>query len=276
MSYLFKGINISNLTTTGGTQTVPGFTGFPPQLTTNVQPQYTSTVTNPFPLNYIYNSNSQDVANYCTAYTIGLSSSGTISMPLNGVTYKHISAYGWGGGGGGGGGGGAYTGVHARNGGDGAAGKSGAYAATVQAPITSSTTLTYTIGSGGGGGSAGGKNSSGPADPGTEGTSGKATNITVGSTSILMAPGGKDGNGAGGGNTTNGGGDGNNPGSTDSSSVNSGNLRTIDTPADGTVWPLQNSGNGGSGGSGGSVKDSANAGKSGADGFLQIYFLYQQ
>ena len=102
MAYLYKSVNISNLTQSGGYSTVPGFTGFPLQ---QVQQNYTSTVTNPFPLSYANVNLSTgipaDVAlNFCTAYTTGaLTGNSIINMPLNNITYKHISAYGWGGGG---------------------------------------------------------------------------------------------------------------------------------------------------------------------------------
>jgi hypothetical protein len=285
MSYLFKGINITNLTTSGGTS-VPGFIGFPTQPTTNVQPQYTSTVTNPFPLNYIYNSNTKDVANYCTAYTTTLSSSGTINMPLNSITYKHISAYGWGGGGGGGGGGGIVKDGNAYNAGGGAGGGSGNYAGIVQVPITGA--INYTVGGGGTGGGGGtsndtlGKN----AGDGTAGKAGGSSTLNVAGTTILTANGGSGGNGGNGANTGTipykSGTSGSTPGTPASNVSNTvGNQRTTTTPSSPyTAWPQQTSGGAGGGGSAaqntspGPFK-SATSGGAGAAGYLQIYFLYQ-
>lgn len=287
-NYFYKGVNIYNLTQSNGNQTVPGFSEFPLQLATNVQPQYTSTVTNPFPLSYLYQS--KDVANYCTAYNTGpLTTPGSItSIDIPGtnpvITYKHISAYGWGGGGGGGGGGGIVKDGNAYNAGFGASGSPGNYAGTVQAAI-SSNIINYTVGTGGKGGGGGatndtlGKN----AGDGGNGGVGNSTTLNINGTIILTAQGGSGGNGGNGASCTNApyksGNNGTTP-STPASSVKSGNIQY--PPVSGApvlVWPAQTNGNAGSGGiaaenySPGPQK-SAKSGSAGSPGYLQIYFLY--
>jgi hypothetical protein len=283
MPYLYQGIPVSSLTEPAGTPStsVPGFSGFPLQ-----QPiqNYTSTVTNPFPLSYLYQNTSNnkfdDVAvNYCTAYTTGpLTGNGTIpsinipgSNPI--VQYKHISAYGWGGGGGGGGGGGAYTGNPFHTGGNGGNGAAGAYAGTVQARINA-TTINYTVGTGGSGGKAGGKNPNASAGKGTPGSPGNNTTITIGN-AILTAPGGNGGTGGQGGNVPSDGANGGS-GNIPTSDVNSGSIQNPPLPETPSYnWPAQNSGNAGSGGNGSNGNsNSANRGNAGSPGYLQIYFIY--
>lgn len=224
----------------------------------------------PYPLGIKYKGT--DISEYLKSFYKDYNSSGTFTetLPINGVNFKHISAYGWGGGGGGGGRGGQGKGCgppvngKTNNGGYGGTGGAGAFVAIERYPITGNT-VTIKVGYGGNPGYKGsdqnklGGKCGGSGNNGTPGDDGGTSDIYINGNQVVSAPGGTGGGGGGSGNKSSNGGNGGD-GYTPTSRIASGFAGAVNP---GGSYPNRNSGNGGGNEQGGT------------GGFVRVYYHYQ-
>jgi len=272
--YKYGNQDIYYLLNSTGASNSGSYIGFPISNVLN----YKSRIAFPKLLNYQING--IDLSNSNQAYTIDFPAFSSsvditynISRIINGISFKHISAYCIGGSGGGGGGSGGAKGPPSHSGGKGAPGAQGGYAAIVQYPLGNSN-ISLTLGAWGKIGVEGNTGSKSGND-GTPGGVGGATNLTIDNL-LLSASGGGGGNA---GNNGNSGGDGN-AGTTQPTAASNvfanGYTSTTVSPSDAVVWPLNTSvaGIGGIGGAGDGTP-AATAGTHGTAGSAQLWFSYQ-
>jgi len=291
-NYFFKGVNLSQIYVNDGTVNSTGsYVGMPVGKGTF----NTFTGMNPTPIGYQFNGT--DLANSITANynlynieTTGIAYnntnstySGTVTPPSQSKSIRVISVGGGGGGGGAGGnaktkiiGGSSATG----NGGAGGDGGAGNWAyisntSTQSLPINFNTPIQVTVGTGGNGGSEG-KSNSNSTPAGTEttasgqvggkGNSGNSSYIIINGTQYAVANGGNGGNGGNGAKAT-------------SQNVSNSHKGNAGTAGDGGAglqnnFPILNYGTAGNGGTGYPQTSSINAGNPGANGAVQIIWLY--
>jgi hypothetical protein len=266
--YTYKGVNINNLLVSSET-TNTSLDGAGTAMPKSPIPRYS--FEKPFFLNIKYKD--IDISEYVTSYYKDYNTtSGVITetLPINGVNFKHISAYGWGGGGGGGGCGGKGLTVGFRNspkhndGGNGGSGAAGGFVAIQRYPIGN--TIEIGVGIGGTAGTNGNdkENQTGKGGNGNSGTNGNSTYIKINNITVINAYGGTGGTGGIGGSDSAAGGNGSD-GTTTSSNIVSDYIGTLTA---GGAYPNRNSGNGGTG-----CKKNTNI-TSGNNGFIRIYYHY--
>jgi len=286
MSYKFKGIDISTITsTTGGSNTTDVhnfFKNYPP-----IVPSGPITKSRPYYLGFTESSSSSsypiDISVYSTAAYNDYSNSTQTAMSIpTGVThFRSILIGGGGGGGGNGGDAKATANVNGNssngNGGPGGPGETGEYCVVIDTPVVSNqNTIQVRVGTGGGAGANGGGNSISPKDltklpDSTKGSPGDSGN--AGNSSFIIyngfthtAPGGAGGGGGGGATATV-----NSSSNTNSTSPGpaTGYTRTTSTPE---TWPsLQ--GPYGIGGQHG-INDNPQSASAGTAGRVRIIWLY--
>lgn len=286
MSYRFKGIDISTITSTAGgsnnTFVHNIFKNYPPMV--NPGP---TTKSRPYLLGFSETISSQSIATdlfvYSTAAYNDFSNSTETPMPIpSGVThFRSILIGGGGGGGGNGGDAKATANVNGNssngNGGPGGPGESGKYFVVLDTAVVSSqNTIQVRSGTGGSAGANGSGNSISPKDltklpdstkgsPGDGGGAGNSSFIIYNG-STYTAPGGAGGGGGGGATATV-----NSSSNTNSTSPGpaTGYTRTTITPS---TWPsLQ--GPYGIGGQHG-INDNPQSASAGREGIVRIIWLY--
>ena len=288
--YKYNGTDITNLINSGS-ESITEYTGFP-AYTTNSR-----STERPLPFKFNFKNPSNvyvDVSTLMNAKSHDYSS-GTASLTIP-TDYNAFRAIIIGGGGGGGGGGGCgwrpkgTTGARTSAGG-GSPGGTGKFIMIENAtPITSVSTLYYTVGEGGGGGTGGGDRDKGPVGtnhgPGGKGNGGKAGSAssitaTIGGTSYtIYANGGNGGKGgdAGGsdggtGNGEGGGGGGAAPSSASNYSSITDYSASIPTDVNPLNYKIATNGNGIGGGGGPGGAGNGDPGGAGRPGYIRIYLL---
>ena len=277
--YKYNGTDIGNLISSGSTS-LTNYTGFP-TYTTN---SYSTERPLPFKFNFKNPSNVYvDVSTLMNAKSQDYSSgSSSLTIPTNYNAFRAI-IIGGGGGGGGGGGCGWKTDKSRSPAEGGSSGGDGKFIMIENTtPITSPTTISYSVGGGGAFGNGGGDRDKGPVNdnygPGGKGNGGSAGNAsyitaTIGGTSYtIYANGGKGGPGGDAGGP---GSDQGDPGDPAPSSPNTyGSITDYSASIPTDVNPLNyrsNTGSGGAGGPGGT--GSGAPGGTGKPGYIRIYLL---
>jgi hypothetical protein len=273
-NYKVNGIPIDRLMTTGSSSFANNYTNlfYHPKDTINTIEHLV------YPLGYKINgvdiSGNSGYA-YPQLYTTTTNVLSTIEKTS--ILYKHISAVIIGGGGGAGGGGG--DGSEAGNTKDGGHGGHGAPSHVYvlrNVPLSGANSITVTVGSGGAGGSRGGDSGAytGTGNDGKDGEPGIRSSILIGST-LYASTAALGGGGGGSGNTKKNGNEG-----TIQNAIADDNKNNADA-SNNTILgsytnykvTLDRSSTQNSPGTGG-FKGEKNAGKSGASGYVKVWFLY--
>jgi hypothetical protein len=277
--YKYKGTDIGNLISSGSTS-LTNYTGFP----TYVSNTYSTEKPLPFKFNFKNPSNNYvDVSTLMDAKSQDYSSgSSLLTIPTDYNAFRAI-IIGGGGGGGGGGGCGWKTDKSRSSAQDGGSGGDGKFIMIENTtPITSPTTISYSVGGGGAFGTGGGDRDKGdagdnygPGGKGNKGYAGNASYITAtidGTEYTIYANGGKGGNGGDAGGPGSAQGESGNPAPSSPNTYGSIKDYSASIPTD--VNPLNyNSNIGDGGGGGGGGLGNGSPGGTGKPGYIRIYLL---